>query len=131
VKKIDPKRLLEMQNKGNEIKSAISEINEIIEKAKSEVGTIFNDLKESSQRIHEMLDDDAREAQEYHDDRSEKWQESETGKAYEEWISTLETLKESFDPDNLESIDFPVVEEFEALEELSEAEFSEFQSPEG
>lgn len=49
------------------------------------------------QAIHDQLDDDRSEAQDYYDARTERWQESEKGEQYQEWLYRLEDVVNALD----------------------------------
>lgn len=55
----------------------------------------------------------AEEAQNYYDERSEKWQESENGEAYSEWISNIEYKASSIEDiiTDIENIDIEEIKQ--------------------
>lgn len=68
-------------------------------------------VREAQEFIEEMRD----EMQAYYDDRSEKWQESDTGTEYYDWIDAWETGLDEIEDIQPEEIDCP---DFDAVETI-------------
>lgn len=73
-----------------------------------ELEELRENAKEVLSAMKEKFEELADAAQEYYDDRSEKWQESERGESYCEWVSVLEEKASDIDSiiDDLGYIDF-------------------------
>jgi NAD-specific glutamate dehydrogenase len=101
-----------------DLERAIETYNEEASRAFAHVEVVRDRMQALLTEANEWLDEVRTDAQSYFDDRSEKWQESEAGEAYAEWISELETTLDEIEiaePDALDVPDLDGIETFEGI----------------
>ena len=63
----------------------------------SEIDEPFTAYEDAVTEARDLMDEIAGEAESYFGDQSDKWQESEKGEAYEQWVNSLRDLHDSID----------------------------------
>lgn len=110
-----------------ELQTAIDAYNEAVGPQRDAVKAALDTYNEKVADLKGVYEDIAGEARDYYDNRSEKWQEGDTGQAYQEWLDSLE----SPDLDDAE-IEIPEDLEFpESIPDFSSPEFLPADEPGG
>ena len=96
-------------------------INEYNEKARAlfvNVTENAEDLQSAIDDANALLDGVREDAQAHYDEKSEKWQESDKGTDYQEWISELEQTLDDVEvdaPEDVSEPDFSAIDTFEHI----------------
>jgi hypothetical protein len=94
----------------SEMQGQIEKYNLMLDEAKGPVEQAINAYNEKIADLRSIYTAIAADAASYHDERGEKWQESDAGTSYQEWIDQLE------EPEGLEEVDVDFPEEIEMPE---------------
>lgn len=118
MKQIPKDARTRIENAMTELLAEAETVADLIEKSNIQISKIRENIGEGQQKyndkiaeIKDIYQELASQAQNYYDERSEKWQESDAGNVYEEWIDALgspeiEELEIEL-PDEIEEQDFP------------------------
>ena len=71
-----------LTQEGADVEEAVSEVNEVIAKLNEKVSAYNNTLK----NVRDFRDDLVQRMQDHYDGKPEKWQESEQGSNYQDWM---------------------------------------------
>jgi uncharacterized coiled-coil DUF342 family protein len=109
----------------NSINEAAKLVEEAIDAYKAQAQMYWDEVEEAVAKYNEAIsqasefkDEVCSEAQEYYDERSEKWQESEKGKSYQEWIDEWESCLDEIEVEQPEELEVPDMEAPDILENL-------------
>lgn len=99
------------QEASETVESLVERFNEVLEQWREQFSEAVEHYNEVLGDFRTIWSDLAAEGRDYQVDRSEKWQESEAGEAYEQWLTDMDSIEaediEIDFPDPLEQPDFP------------------------
>lgn len=99
MNKIKPADLTELSGLASEVADLFDEARDILAKADDEAANKLEQADAKRQEARDKMAELASEAEAYYDERSEKWQESDTGQAYQEWKDRLTEIADEIGED--------------------------------
>lgn len=108
--------LARMEQKRAALELAIADYNHIM-------GREFSPVEAAKVALQEVIDEGSaflatvrEDAQSFFDDKSEKWQESEAGEAYGDWLTELDRELEAVEVEEPDEVDTPDVDAIDTFE---------------
>lgn len=106
----------------NKLNAAITAYNEAMAPHKEAVEEALEEYNNKVGELKSVYEGIANDARGYFDERTERWQESETGQAYEEWVEQLEEL-------DIEEVEIELPEEIDFPDDIPDLEGADFLPP--
>ncbi len=100
------------------VEEAIDQYNQTMQEAWEKIEEAVSSYNEAIAQASEFKEEVYSEAQEYYDERSEKWQESDKGQSYQEWIDEWEADLDEIEVEQPDELEVPDMEASDSLENL-------------
>lgn len=102
--------LMECLLKSRTVETAVEEYNDGVAPLKEKLEEAITEFNEKILNLRLIYEEIGEEARSYYDERSEKWQESDAGVTYNEWVEKLEY------PEDMEGIEIEFPDEIQSPE---------------